>query len=81
MVCRDGKTEVDWLEEMLQYTITQPSISFSCNPLNFDFTNMSAKKLKVPAAQSVEDAGNLVETKGVELVLMDRAGEDRPWLY
>ena len=70
VVCRDGKTMVDWLEEMLQYTTTQPSISYSCNPLNFDFAQLSAKKAtKVPAgaAQCLDDGGQTVEDKVMEV--------------
>ncbi|MEE6489855.1 hypothetical protein FKM82_015701 [Ascaphus truei] len=34
---KDGSTVLQWPSEMLMYTCTQPSISYSCNPLNFDF--------------------------------------------
>ncbi|EPY77791.1 zinc finger protein 804A, partial [Camelus ferus] len=34
---KDGSTVLQWPSEMLIYTSTQPSISYSCNPLCFDF--------------------------------------------
>uniref|UniRef100_A0A8C5QSR8 C2H2-type domain-containing protein n=1 Tax=Leptobrachium leishanense TaxID=445787 RepID=A0A8C5QSR8_9ANUR len=37
VVSRDGTTVLQWPTELLLYTCTQPSISYSCNPLYFDF--------------------------------------------
>ncbi|XP_062861783.1 zinc finger protein 804A [Trichomycterus rosablanca] len=34
---RDDKTIFQWPSEMVSFTRTEPSISFSCNPLHFDF--------------------------------------------
>uniref|UniRef100_A0A3B1ING9 Zinc finger protein 804A n=1 Tax=Astyanax mexicanus TaxID=7994 RepID=A0A3B1ING9_ASTMX len=34
---RDGKTIFQWPSEMVSFTRTEPSLSFSCNPLLFDF--------------------------------------------
>ncbi|XP_060033596.1 zinc finger protein 804A isoform X2 [Erinaceus europaeus] len=34
---KDGSTVLQWPSEMLIYTSSQPSISYSCNPLCFDF--------------------------------------------
>ncbi|XP_053327938.1 zinc finger protein 804A [Spea bombifrons] len=34
---KDGSRVLQWPSEMLMYTYTQPSISYSCNPLYFDF--------------------------------------------
>ncbi|XP_072541444.1 zinc finger protein 804A [Salminus brasiliensis] len=34
---RDGKTIFQWPSEMVSFTRTEPSLSFSCNPLHFDF--------------------------------------------
>lgn len=34
---KDGSTVLQWPSEMLIYTTTQPSVSYSCNPLCFDF--------------------------------------------
>ncbi|KAI5253936.1 hypothetical protein MUG91_G181n11 [Manis pentadactyla] len=48
---KDGSTVLQWPSEMLIYTTTQPSISYSCNPLCFDFkstklnNNLDKKKL------------------------------------
>uniref|UniRef100_A0A452UR52 Zinc finger protein 804A n=1 Tax=Ursus maritimus TaxID=29073 RepID=A0A452UR52_URSMA len=49
---KDGSTILQWPSEMLIYTTTQPSISYSCNPLCFDFKatklNSSLDKNKPP---------------------------------
>ncbi|XP_016050922.1 PREDICTED: zinc finger protein 804A, partial [Miniopterus natalensis] len=48
---KDGSTVLQWPSEMLIYTAAQPSISYSCNPLCFDFkssklnNNLDKKKL------------------------------------
>ncbi|XP_029081234.1 zinc finger protein 804A isoform X1 [Monodon monoceros] len=49
---KDGSTVLQWPSEMLIYTTTQPSISYSCNPLCFDFKstklNNNLDKNKLP---------------------------------
>ena len=49
---KDGSTVLQWPSEMLTYTTTQPSISYSCNPLCFDFKstklNNKLDKNKLP---------------------------------
>ncbi|KAK6325082.1 hypothetical protein J4Q44_G00044240 [Coregonus suidteri] len=37
ILSRDGRTVLQWPSEMLTFTRTNPSISYSCNPLHFDF--------------------------------------------
>ncbi|KAK2849636.1 hypothetical protein Q7C36_008419 [Tachysurus vachellii] len=37
VVARDSRTIFQWPSEMVYFTKTEPSISFSCNPLYFDF--------------------------------------------
>ncbi|KAM7105315.1 zinc finger protein 804A [Molossus nigricans] len=49
---KDGSTVLQWPSEMLIYTATQPSVSYSCNPLCFDFKsaklNNNLDKNKLP---------------------------------
>ncbi|XP_077304268.1 zinc finger protein 804A [Lithobates pipiens] len=45
---KNGSKTFQWPSEMMMYTCTQPSISYSCNPLYFDFRLSKGKK--VPAA-------------------------------
>ncbi|KAM5327607.1 zinc finger protein 804A [Glossophaga mutica] len=63
---KDGSTVLQWPSEMLIYTTTQPSISYSCNPLCFDFKstklNNNLGKNKLPlndlySQKKGEDAG------------------------
>ncbi|XP_054418720.1 zinc finger protein 804A [Pteronotus mesoamericanus] len=42
---KDGSTVLQWPSEMLIYTTTQPSISYSCNPLCFDFKSTKLNNL------------------------------------
>uniref|UniRef100_A0A8C5JZ60 Zinc finger protein 804A n=1 Tax=Jaculus jaculus TaxID=51337 RepID=A0A8C5JZ60_JACJA len=44
-----GSTVLQWPSEMLVYTVTEPSISYSCNPLCFDFksTKLNSDKNKL----------------------------------
>ncbi|NP_001116173.1 zinc finger protein 804A [Danio rerio] len=37
VLSRDGNTIFQWPSEMVSFTRTEPSLSFSCNPLHFDF--------------------------------------------
>ncbi|KAM3915904.1 zinc finger protein 804A isoform 2-T2 [Leptodactylus fuscus] len=39
---RDGSKVLQWPSEMIRYTCTQPSLSYSCNPLHFDFRSSKA---------------------------------------
>ncbi|XP_056392544.1 zinc finger protein 804A isoform X2 [Hyla sarda] len=39
---KDGSKVLQWPSEMIKYTCTQPSISYSCNPLHFDFRSSKA---------------------------------------
>ncbi|XP_015267393.1 PREDICTED: zinc finger protein 804A [Gekko japonicus] len=41
---KHGSTILQWPSEMLIYTNTEPSISYSCNPLCFDFRSSRASK-------------------------------------
>ncbi|ELW70642.1 Zinc finger protein 804A [Tupaia chinensis] len=40
---KHGSTVLQWPTEMLVYTTTEPSISYSCNPLFFDFKSTKLK--------------------------------------
>ncbi|CAE1325563.1 unnamed protein product [Acanthosepion pharaonis] len=40
---KEQTLELDWPVEMIRYTKTEPSISYSCNPLFFDFKELLSK--------------------------------------
>ena len=40
---KDETMELDWPSEMVQFTKTTPTITYSCNPLMFDFTALFSK--------------------------------------
>ncbi|GCC26898.1 hypothetical protein chiPu_0005318 [Chiloscyllium punctatum] len=43
VVSKDESTVLQWPSEMLNFTNTEPSISFCCNPLYFDFKSSRTK--------------------------------------
>ncbi|XP_072333818.1 zinc finger protein 804A [Scyliorhinus torazame] len=43
VVSKDQSTVLQWPSEMLNFTNTEPSITFCCNPLYFDFRTSRAK--------------------------------------
>uniref|UniRef100_A0A8B7TUV7 Zinc finger protein 804A n=1 Tax=Castor canadensis TaxID=51338 RepID=A0A8B7TUV7_CASCN len=63
---KHGSTVLQWPSEMLAYTTIEPSISYSCNPLCFDFkstklnNNLDKNKLLLncPYSQQKEDIYN-----------------------
>ncbi|XP_059355793.1 zinc finger protein 804A isoform X1 [Carassius carassius] len=44
VLSRDGNTNFQWPSEMVTFTRTEPSLSFSCNPLHFDFKRSRIKR-------------------------------------
>ncbi|XP_055070910.2 zinc finger protein 804A [Misgurnus anguillicaudatus] len=44
VLSRDGNTIFQWPSEMVTFTRTEPSLSFSCNPLHFDFKRSRIRK-------------------------------------
>ncbi|XP_074652053.1 uncharacterized protein LOC141906667 isoform X2 [Tubulanus polymorphus] len=47
VLSKDEITELEWPVEMIQHTIVEPKVSYSCNPLYFDFTQLSKKEKPV----------------------------------
>uniref|UniRef100_H3B0Q4 Zinc finger protein 804A n=1 Tax=Latimeria chalumnae TaxID=7897 RepID=H3B0Q4_LATCH len=43
ILSKDGSTILQWPSEMLLFTSTAPAISYSCNPLYFDFKSTKSK--------------------------------------
>ncbi|XP_068103065.1 zinc finger protein 804A isoform X2 [Hyperolius riggenbachi] len=48
---KDGSKILQWPSEMIRYTSTQPSISYSCNPLHFDFRLTKPKRGMKPVSK------------------------------
>ncbi|XP_057191550.1 zinc finger protein 804A [Triplophysa rosa] len=44
VLSRDGNTIFQWPSEMVTFTRTEPSLSFSCNPLHFDFKRSQIRR-------------------------------------
>ncbi|XP_043931148.1 zinc finger protein 804A [Protopterus annectens] len=44
VLSKDGTTILQWPSEMLTFTCTEPSISYSCNPLCFDFKSSKPRE-------------------------------------
>ncbi|XP_073438050.1 zinc finger protein 804B [Dendrobates tinctorius] len=48
VLSKDGNTILQWPTELLLFTKTQPSISYACNPLYFDFKGSPKNKMRKP---------------------------------
>ena len=75
---RDESHEFDWPEEMVQYTVVQPAISFSCNPLLFDFSRLlpsSSRHITTPGIANAED-GPIVDEQGFPIPEQGCSGVD-----
>lgn len=46
VLSKDGNTILQWPTELVLYTKTQPSISYACNPLYFDFKCSPKNKMR-----------------------------------
>ncbi|CAI9597864.1 unnamed protein product [Staurois parvus] len=60
VLSKDGNTILQWPTELVLFTKTQPSISYACNPLYFDFKcsqKIKTRTSKERAAQSKEQNG------------------------
>uniref|UniRef100_A0AAZ3Q9M8 C2H2-type domain-containing protein n=1 Tax=Oncorhynchus tshawytscha TaxID=74940 RepID=A0AAZ3Q9M8_ONCTS len=54
VLSKDGYTVLQWPSEMLTFTRTEPCLSYSCNPLHFDFraSQQSQSRAKVRTGDS-----------------------------
>ncbi|XP_071210466.1 zinc finger protein 804A [Salvelinus alpinus] len=54
VLSKDGYTVLQWPSEMLTFTRTEPCLSYSCNPLHFDFkaSQQSQSRAKVSTGDS-----------------------------
>lgn len=60
---RDGKTIFQWPSEMVSFTAVEPSLSFSCNPLHFDFRGSQTRRC--PNTQEATEPKTDEETSSV----------------
>ncbi|KAL5009568.1 hypothetical protein ScPMuIL_011873 [Solemya velum] len=63
---------LDWPEEMIQYTNTEPKISFSCNPLCFDFTQLLTRNKKVDGVIHEETKEGKAAAPKTELLVSEQ---------
>ncbi|XP_070987871.1 zinc finger protein 804A-like [Oncorhynchus clarkii lewisi] len=52
VLSKDGYTVLQWPSEMLTFTRTEPRLSYSCNPLHFDFKASQQSRAKVRTGDS-----------------------------
>ncbi|XP_051879725.1 zinc finger protein 804A [Pristis pectinata] len=55
VLSKDDSTVLQWPSEMLHFTNTQPSITFCCNPLYFDFRSSKSKGCAEEIKSKVDD--------------------------
>ncbi|XP_062313722.1 G patch domain-containing protein 8-like [Osmerus eperlanus] len=71
VVSRDGSTVLQWPSEMLSFTQTQPCLSYSCNPLLFDFRASQGR-----TSQSLPSLAEKSDTSPEEPIDMDRDSKE-----
>ncbi|KFQ38789.1 G patch domain-containing protein 8, partial [Mesitornis unicolor] len=59
VLSKDESTTLQWPSELLIFTKAEPSVSYSCNPLYFDFKLSRNKDAKGKGAEKSKDAGGL----------------------
>ncbi|XP_004859265.1 G patch domain-containing protein 8 isoform X2 [Heterocephalus glaber] len=57
VLSKDESTALQWPSELLIFTKAQPSVSYSCNPLYFDFKLSRNKDARAKGAERAKDAG------------------------
>lgn len=58
VLSKDETTALQWPSELLVFTKAEPCISYSCNPLYFDFKLSRNKDARARAAEKAKDAGS-----------------------
>ncbi|TRY60391.1 hypothetical protein DNTS_025192, partial [Danionella cerebrum] len=69
---KDSSTIFQWPSEMVSFTKTQPSLSFSCNPLHFDFKSSRIRKLTDTQEMTESES----TTKDVSVIHIDKHSEE-----
>ncbi|NWI88938.1 GPTC8 protein, partial [Pitta sordida] len=59
VLSKDESTTLQWPSELLIFTKAEPSVSYSCNPLYFDFKSSRNKDGKGRGAEKSKDSGGL----------------------
>ncbi|NXA43012.1 GPTC8 protein, partial [Eudromia elegans] len=59
VLSKDESTTLQWPSELLIFTKAEPSVSYSCNPLYFDFKLSRNKDAKAKGAEKSKDPGGL----------------------
>ncbi|XP_037664153.1 G patch domain-containing protein 8 isoform X2 [Choloepus didactylus] len=57
VLSKDESTALQWPSELLMFTKAEPSISYSCNPLYFDFKLSRNKDARAKGAEKPKDVG------------------------
>ncbi|XP_015214342.2 zinc finger protein 804A [Lepisosteus oculatus] len=70
VLSKDGTTILQWPSEMLTFTKTEPPLSYSCNPLHFDFKSSRYK------AESESNKGKATESHAVKPAVKDPLTDD-----
>ncbi|KAF6718935.1 G patch domain-containing protein 8 [Oryzias melastigma] len=75
VLSKDESTTLQWPTELLEFTEAQPSLSYSCNPLYFDFKLSRNKKMPGGKAVKSPKSGEEAESKKQEGTPADAAPE------
>ncbi|KFQ51589.1 G patch domain-containing protein 8, partial [Nestor notabilis] len=64
VLSKDESTTLQWPSELLIFTKAEPSVSYSCNPLYFDFKLSRNKDAKGKGAEKPKEPGGLCKESG-----------------
>ena len=73
VLSQDGMTELEWPAEMIQYTATEPKLTYSCNPLYFDLGALCGRSSR--CNRSIEKDSDHVKNQ-VEKESLMNSGEE-----
>ncbi|XP_030058331.1 zinc finger protein 804B [Microcaecilia unicolor] len=65
VLSKDGNTSLQWPTELLLFTKTQPTISYGCNPLYFDFKLFKTRKTTKRDEVNTENNEELLKTESM----------------
>uniref|UniRef100_A0A1A7XBZ3 G patch domain containing 8 n=2 Tax=Iconisemion striatum TaxID=60296 RepID=A0A1A7XBZ3_9TELE len=78
VLSKDESTTLQWPTELLEFTKALPSLSFSCNPLYFDFKLSRNKRLHGVKAEKTSKPAEETDDKGQEVAASTAEGDAAP---
>uniref|UniRef100_A0A1A8P6R8 Otoferlin n=2 Tax=Nothobranchius TaxID=28779 RepID=A0A1A8P6R8_9TELE len=78
VLSKDESTTLQWPTELLEFTKALPSLSYSCNPLYFDFKLSRNRRLHGAKAEKSPKPAEETDNKGQEVAASTAEGDAAP---